>query len=76
MKNKIMMKRIIPVMTMAAIGAVLLSGCENINDDENAVTPSVPSMTYEADETEEMTLSETSATTTAAAAASAVEPDT
>lgn len=76
MKNKIMMKRIIPVMTMAAICASLLSGCENVNDDENTVTPSVPSMTYEADETEEMTLSETSATTTTAAAASAVETDT
>lgn len=76
MKYRIMMKRIITVMTVTAIGAALLSGCENINDDENAVTPSVPSMTYEADETEEMTLSETSATTTTAAAASAVETHT
>ena len=75
MKNNII-NCIIPVTIMAAIGASLLSGCEKVIDDESTVTPSVSSMIFEADETDEMTESETETTTTTAAESSAVETDT
>lgn len=64
MENNII-KRIITVTIMAALCASLLSGCEKVNDDENTVTSYASSMTFEADKTDEMTVSETETTTTA-----------